>query len=227
MRQAEVESLQSHVESLQSGTSELQFQLRQATERIALLSDELSEARREEEYREHKSRNAAEESSRVRSLEARYETKINQLTTQVSLLEKERDAVESDLSRVIQQRTQEIDVLKRRIEDSALSSGETQNEVAGLKAEVAQLKQQISSYKSQFSLLEEQKDRTSELEVSRYYKITQNFTKIKKALIRENSEEFEARSAALERSVKEAKEREAHIRSLNKVRHKADISCVA
>ena len=49
LRQAELESSRSRLESLEGQTTEFQYQLREANDRIALLTEELSDARREQE----------------------------------------------------------------------------------------------------------------------------------------------------------------------------------
>lgn len=77
LRQAELESSQSLLESLQNTISELQFQLREISERSALLSEELSDARRELEYRDLKPNVSSEDAERVRAaLEVKYEAKV-------------------------------------------------------------------------------------------------------------------------------------------------------
>ena len=51
LRQAETESSQSHLESLQGQNTELQYQLREASDRIALLQDEFTDVRREHDMK--------------------------------------------------------------------------------------------------------------------------------------------------------------------------------
>ena len=67
LRQAELESSQSRLESLDSSQSELQFQLREATERNAILSEELTDVHRELEYRESRPSISNEDSSKLRA----------------------------------------------------------------------------------------------------------------------------------------------------------------
>lgn len=166
MRQAELESSQSHLESLQSSTSELQFQLRESTERSVLLLEELADARRDLEYRELRPSVSAEDSARIRAaIEAKYESKIKELVSRLSDVEKERSETEAALSRNLQQKTQELESLRKLADTSAQSRGITDEEVVNLKQEIIDLQRLASSLKQQVVELDLQKQKGKELEV--------------------------------------------------------------
>ena len=107
LRQAEVESAQSHLESIQSRTAELEFQLRETTERNALFLEELADAQRELEYKSMVPATSKPDNSRANAeLEAKYESRIAELTTRLAGVEKDRNDTEAALSRTLQQKTQ-------------------------------------------------------------------------------------------------------------------------
>lgn len=167
LRQAELESSQSRLESLESGQSELQFQLREISERNALLSEELADCRRELEYREARPSISDEDSSRLRAaLEARYEAKIADLTSQLALAEKERNEIESGLSHSLQQKTLENEELRNTINSSAQTKGISEEQVDDLRSQIDDLSRQVASYKEQILELSRQQERAAELEVS-------------------------------------------------------------
>ncbi|KAH8120436.1 hypothetical protein DFH11DRAFT_1560033 [Phellopilus nigrolimitatus] len=201
MRQAELESSQSMLESLQSGTSELQFQLRESTERSALLVEELADARRELEYRDLRPSVSADDSAHARAaLEAKYETKIGELSARLNEIEKDRNETEIALSRNLQQKTQEIEMLRKLADNSAQSKGISEEEVLSLKQEIDGLQHQLATCKEQLSDLDRQKDRVNELE----------------ARLQKQFDDFSTRAEQYERDVAEAREREAQIRASNK-----------
>ena len=167
LRQAELESSQSRLESLDSSQSELQFQLREATERNAILSEELTDVRRELEYRESRPSISNEDSSKLRAaLEAKYESRLSDLNAQLALAEKERNETESALSRSLQQKTQENEELRKAISSAAQTKGIDEDEVNKLKLDIENLSRQVTSYKEQLKEMSRQQERISELEVS-------------------------------------------------------------
>ena len=167
LRQAELESSQSRLESLDSSQSELRFQLREATERNAILSEELTDVRRELEYRESRPSISNEDSSKLRAaLEAKYESRLSDLNAQLALAEKERNEIESALSRSLQQKTQENEELRKAISSAAQTKGIDEDEVNKLKLDIENLSRQVTSYKEQLKELSRQQERISELEVS-------------------------------------------------------------
>lgn len=172
MRQAELESSQSHLESLQSSTTELQFQLREATERIGALMEELVDARNEQDYRGLRPSASSEESSRMLSAaEAKYEAKLTELNSKITAIEKERNETEATLNRNLRQKMQEADTLRRVVDSSARTKEDAEHSIAQLKQETERLSQEIIIYQKQAHASEQHSERVVELEVGNYMHI--------------------------------------------------------
>lgn len=156
------------LESLQSSTAELQYQIRDLTDRNALLTEQLADAQRELEYRSQQPSLSAEDTDRIRAAsEARYKAKVDELTMRLAEAERDRNDMESALSRNLQQKTQEIEALKKVMDTSSQSKGVGEEEMRVLKQEIDSLRHETSLYKEQLSDLDRQRDRVNELEVSR------------------------------------------------------------
>lgn len=116
MRQAEVESSQSHLESLENQTAELHHLLREATDRSSALSDELVEAERRLDANSAlggpSGANANATNSLIADVERRYESKISDLRERMMTLEHERTDAEEEWSRNLAERSKEIDRLR-------------------------------------------------------------------------------------------------------------------
>lgn len=166
LRQAELESSQSHLETLQSAASELRFQLREVSERASLLSEELAEVRQAQEPRPLAT---AEEENRIRkSVEAKYDVKISELNSKISAIEKERADTEAVLTRSIQQKGQEVQQLKHQISSNDHTKGQSDNEAAKLKQDLSEALQQLTMLKSRLVALQMYEERSHEQEVSWY-----------------------------------------------------------
>lgn len=167
MRQAELESSQSHLDSLQSSTSELQFQLRELTDRSSLLAEELADAQRELEYSAQRPSISADDTARIRAAsEAKYEVRISELTSRLAEVERDRNDTETALSKNLQQKTQEIEALRRTVDASSRNKGVSEEELTKLRQEIESLQRETLGYKQQLSELDHQRDRVNELEVS-------------------------------------------------------------
>ncbi|KAL5535605.1 hypothetical protein ACEPAF_3699 [Sanghuangporus sanghuang] len=201
LREAEVESSQSMLESLQSSTAELQFQLREAADRNSLLAEELADAQRELEYRTQRRSLSREDTARIRaSTEAKYKASISELTSRLAEVERDRNDMEAVFSRNLQQKTQEIEVLKKTVEASSRNTGPSEEEVMELRQQIDTLRHEVAAYKEQVSDLDRQKDIINDLE----------------AQLQRQSTEFNSRSEQYERENAEAKERERQVRAANK-----------
>ena len=166
VKQAEIESSQSHLESLQNGRGELEFQLREVTERNALLAEELADTRRELEYRDLRPTTSAEDVARLKdTLEARYAAQTAELNAKLTNIEKERNETEATLSKSLNQKAQEIESLRKLVESSTQSRGITEEEVAQLKHQLTEAQHQNDAYREQLQELERQYERVKELEV--------------------------------------------------------------
>ena len=155
------------LESLQSSTAELQFQLRETADRNSLLSEELADAQRELEYRTHRPSLSTDDTSRIRaSIEAKYEARVSELSSRLAEMERDRNDMEAVFSRNLQQKTQEIEVLKRAADASSKNTGISEEEVTELRQQIDSLRLEVATYKEQLSDLDRQKDIINDLEVT-------------------------------------------------------------
>ncbi|KIJ38525.1 hypothetical protein M422DRAFT_50052 [Sphaerobolus stellatus SS14] len=148
MRQAELESSQSHLESVEARSSELQYQLREAESRVEILTEELNELRiKGVDSSNHAS---AEELARIISeTEGKYELRIAELRQRMRSLEKERQEAEEEWSRNLHGRSQELERLRglldskdREYADSIRLKDAMEEQIAGLQGENKRLKAQ-------------------------------------------------------------------------------------
>lgn len=166
LRQAEVESVQSHLESLQNQNMEVQYQLREAQDRIALLTYDLQEAQREQESRSHQVMISPEEVARLlSSTELKYETKLIETKTQLQLVEVERNDIESEWSRKVRDKAKEVDDLKNLLEASSRSQDERGRLVDSLRMEKAQLEDEIRLSQQKLTELLPAKELVEDIEV--------------------------------------------------------------
>ncbi|KAF4572848.1 hypothetical protein EYR36_007358 [Pleurotus pulmonarius] len=201
LRQAESESLQSHLESLQSQNAELQFQLREANDRLALLSENLAEARHEQDAKAQAPLASSEEVARLLSAtQSKYETKLADMRRDLLATEKERNDAEADWSRKLREKTREADELKRVLASSAKTREESQTAVDGLASQIDQLKQEIQQYKRQVVELQHQATSGSDQENN----------------LKDTINELKSKVVALERNAEENSKRESHLKATNK-----------
>ena len=141
-RQAEVETSRAETETLQNRTKELEFQLREATERCAMLEDTASGSRLKERGRgptglgypdgegrgtpsPSRSRansntypnttSAAEVQRLLAQAEARSEAKLSDLRFKIRSLENERNEAEEEWAAKLQERVRELEKLRRTV----------------------------------------------------------------------------------------------------------------
>lgn len=141
LRQAELESSQLHAESLQSQNTELQFQLRAVQERVALLTDELSDLRSEHESRlQGYSASTEDVSHLISSVETKYEAKISELRRTMAAAERERTESEANWSKKLQLKARETDELRSLLQSSTRSREQEEDVAESLKAVIERLK---------------------------------------------------------------------------------------
>lgn len=127
MRQAELESSQTHLEALQSQGAELQHQLREASERAGLLAEELLEAQNEHALRGlgggggARGVSDADVSRMVGAAEARYEARLGELRRTLGAVEREREEGEAEWSRKLMEKAREVERLKSVLSREARS----------------------------------------------------------------------------------------------------------
>ncbi|KAL1408193.1 hypothetical protein Q8F55_004998 [Vanrija albida] len=121
-RQSEAESARGELEGLQTRTKELEFQLREATERVALLEDapsarspDVSDAAAAPARPSGTS--AAEVQRLLAEADAKSEAKLSDLRFKVRSLERERNELEEDWASKLAQRVRELETLRRTLSD--------------------------------------------------------------------------------------------------------------
>ena len=164
LRQAEAESAQSHLESLEHQNTELQFQLRESNDRLALLREECAELARE---RVRDPINSADEIARMVSVtEGKYEAKLAELKRNLAITEKERYESEVDWSRKLKEKVKDLEDLKRVLGSATKTRENDENFVAELKTQVSEAQDTIRTLQQQNSELPLLRDKIQELEVS-------------------------------------------------------------
>jgi chromosome segregation ATPase len=125
-RQAELELATSEKSAVSLQLSEAQFQLRETSERASTLEEELADARRRASAPATSLNGASPASSaetsvatsrQLASAALAYESKLSDLRTRISRLETERAEAEEEWSRNVQERTKEVERLRRVTDD--------------------------------------------------------------------------------------------------------------
>ncbi|KAJ7225446.1 hypothetical protein GGX14DRAFT_638792, partial [Mycena pura] len=201
LRQAELESAQSHLDSLQSQNTELQYQLRESEDRLALLNEDMTDARQEQDSRSREPSNTAEDVAHLlAATQEKYESKLADLRRNQSVLEKERTESEAQWSRKLREKVRENEELKLVL-GSATKSRELDEGVVGkLKDEIKVLQEQVRLHRAELAELRAQSVSLEDLESSNKAQETETSAKI----------------GALEQLLDEAKSREAQLRASNK-----------
>lgn len=139
LRQAELESSQSHLDLVEARASELQHQLREAGSRLELLTDELTESRNKLSD-EGASHTSAEELARILSeTENRHELKLSEIRGRVRGLEKERQEAEDEWSRNLQERSRELERLRDLLDSKEKAYSEFLRTKADMQNRIAEL----------------------------------------------------------------------------------------
>ncbi|KAG6878377.1 hypothetical protein C0993_007559 [Termitomyces sp. T159_Od127] len=201
LRQAELESVQSHLEVLESQNTEYQYQLRELEDRYGLLKDDLAEVQRDLEVRSREPATSSSEIARILSVaESKYEAKLFDLKKNLEAVEKERNDSDADWSLKLRDKAREVEDLKRLVSMVAQTEERHEETVAGLKAN-------ITTLDSEYHLVLEQLQELRQTNVS----------------VRESEKSWQAQEqqmnlkiAMLEQFVEESKQREGHLRAGNK-----------
>ncbi|KAJ3823618.1 hypothetical protein F5880DRAFT_501208 [Lentinula raphanica] len=204
--QAELESSQAHLESLQSQNAELQHQLREQGDRIAILTEELSETRREHDlpssnFSKDSTLTSSEDTARLlTSVEVKYEAKLTELKRVLNNMEKERNESDAEWSRKLREKNKELERLGSLLGTATQSKAQDDGVVENLKLEITTLQQQITAGRTEVSELRTQIAQLKENETTFSTREAEADTKIK----------------VLEQKLEELKSRESQIRATNK-----------
>ncbi|EMD42219.1 hypothetical protein CERSUDRAFT_38878, partial [Gelatoporia subvermispora B] len=201
VRQAEVESSQSHLESLEGQCTELQYQLREANDRVALLTEELAESQREQSTKVHSPGPSPEEVTRLLSAtEVKYESRVSDLRRQLQIVEKERDESETQWSKRLSEKVKELEVLKGTLTTSARSREQESESVNSLKTEIQELKNEIHKHQKRIADLQHQATKVTETE----------------EMIMAQLSDANLKASVLQQHLEESKGRESQLRMANK-----------
>lgn len=165
MRQAELESSQSHLESLQSQTVELQYQLREATDRAILLTEELADSRKEHVSRVHGSPPTEEVTRLLSATETKYEARIADLRRQMAAVERERDEAEGLFSKRLAEKATELERLQITVNASTKDRAQDNEAVAALQKEIDNLKETATLREQLIVELQAEAGKITEVEV--------------------------------------------------------------
>lgn len=166
LRQAELESSQFHLDSLQSQNTELQYQLRESEERFALLNDDITEVRREQDSRAREPTTSAEDVARLLSAaEAKYESKLADLRKNLNVVEKERNESEAQWSRKLREKVRENDELKQVLGSATKNRELDEGVVEKLKDQIKLLQEEVRLHQVEAAELRSQAVSLEDVEV--------------------------------------------------------------
>jgi chromosome segregation ATPase len=162
MRQAEVESAQSLLEVLQNQTTELQYQIREKDDRIALLHEELSDAHQERHTAVSDLSTSPEEVAKLlAAAESRHEAKLSLVKEKLAAMEAERVEVEAEWKRKVEAKVQEAQRWKAMVDSTSRSRQDDDDHTQGLQAEVDRLQSAARAYDHEVSQLRRQIERST------------------------------------------------------------------
>ncbi|KAF8314976.1 hypothetical protein DL93DRAFT_2057737, partial [Clavulina sp. PMI_390] len=211
LRQAEVESSQSHLESLQVQVNELNHLLRESNDRGSSLAEELLEAQRASAETSLLSPTGSISTSQVQastaSVERRYEAKLADLRARMATIERERTESEEEWSKNLSLRSREVERLRAELaardgqQSVELDRNAKANEERGkLESELKRVLDEKLAMARDVAAMKASLESAKEAEVSRliqYVTVTQKF-------------------AALEAQIVELQSREGQLRTSNK-----------
>lgn len=166
MRQAELESSNTHLETLQSQTTEYQYQIRELNGRVALLESELTDAHREANPTNGAGMSAEEVARLISAAEAKYEGRLTELRAQLETIEKERNEADAEWNSKVAAKALEVEELKKVIGRSQKSEADHGIVEENLRGDILVLKEEVKTYQKQQVEFQKQAERMKESEVS-------------------------------------------------------------
>ena len=166
MRQAELESANTHMETLQSQTTEYQYQIRELGDRVALLEGELTDAQREANPANGTGMSAEEAARLISAAEAKYEARLAELRGQLETIEKERNEADAEWNSKVAAKALEVEELKKVVGKSQKSEVDHGVVEEKLRGEIATLKEEVRGYQGQQVEFQRQVERIKGSEVS-------------------------------------------------------------
>lgn len=166
MRQAELESANTHMETLQSQTTEYQYQIRELGDRVALLEGELTDAQREANPANGTGMSAEEAARLISAAEAKYEARLAELRGQLETIEKERNEADAEWNSKVAAKALEVEELKKVVGKSQKSEVDHGVVEEKLRGEIVALKEEVRGYQGQQVEFQRQVERIKGSEVS-------------------------------------------------------------
>jgi len=166
MRQAQLESSNTHLETLQSQTTEYQYQIRELNDRVALLDGELNDAQREANPANGTGMSTEEVARLISAAEAKYEARLAELRGQLEVIEKERNDADAEWDSKVAAKALEVEELKKVIGKNQKSEVDHEAVEEKLREEIATLKEEVRGYQRQQTEFQRQVERIKESEVS-------------------------------------------------------------
>ncbi|KAG2023417.1 hypothetical protein CC2G_001073 [Coprinopsis cinerea AmutBmut pab1-1] len=205
IKQAETESAQGHLESLQLQNTELEFQLREANDRLALLREEYAEYQREQEVRAREPVTSADDIAQmISATESRYEVKLAEMKRSVEVLERERGESEANWSRKLKEKVKEVEDLSRLLGTTAKSREEDIGIADKLRADLARSQEEIRLLREQVAEVPVLQDRIQELK--RISKEQEQESHLKQSLVEKQIEDYKSRESQLKQANKTLKD---------------------
>lgn len=166
MRQAELESSNTHLETLQSQTTEYQYQIRELTDRVALLEGELTDAQREANPANGAGMSAEEVARLISAAEVKYEARLAESRGQLEMIEKERNEADAEWSSKVSAKALEVEELKKVVGKSQKSEVDHEVVEEKLRGDIAALKEEMRVYQRQQVEFQRQVEKIKESEVN-------------------------------------------------------------
>lgn len=201
MRQAEVESSQSLLEVLQNQTTELQYQIREKDDRIALLHEELHDAHQEQHAAVSDLSTSPEEVAKLlAAAESRHEAKLSLTKEKLAAMEAERVEVEAEWRRKVEAKVQEAQRWKSMVDSASRVRQDDDDHTQELQAEVERLQSAARAYDHEVSQLRRQNERSTSDQETAQQQLSEQVKKI----------------SSLDQQLEEIKTKELQARTHNK-----------
>lgn len=166
MRQAELESSNTHLETLQSQTTEYQYQIRELNDRVVLLEGELTDAQRDANPANGAGMPAEEVARLISAAEAKYEARVAELRGQLEMIEKERNEADAEWNSKVAAKALEVEELKKVVGKSQKSEVDHEVVEEKLRGDIAALKEEMKVYQRQQIEFQRQVEKIKDSEVN-------------------------------------------------------------
>ncbi|GAA6060140.1 hypothetical protein JCM10212_001437 [Sporobolomyces blumeae] len=200
----EIEAIRAEEEVLRGRTSEVEYELKEARDRIAALVDELDDVKRSK-------RDSNRDDSNARKLlaeaEARHEARVRDLEARARQLEKDRHETEEEMGKNMQDRLKEVERMRALLAQKDLDYAESVQNSQKREATIAEAEKAKADLEKRLKNLEE---------MLQSVKADADKAISAEAAVREELSERLQRSSELEARLEEVQSKESSLRSNNK-----------